>query len=55
MTEKMDMCGRVNLCFALMAAQNSSDGRMVRAFASGAVDWGLVPSRVKPMTLKLIQ
>ena len=26
---------------------------MVRASASGAVDSGLIPSRVKPMTLKL--
>ena len=27
---------------------------MVRASASGAVDLGLIPSRVKPMTLKLL-
>ena len=27
---------------------------MVRASASGAVDLGLIPNRVKPMTLKLI-
>ena len=33
---------------------NSSDGRVVRASASGAVDSGLIPSRVKPMTLKLV-
>ena len=26
---------------------NSSDGRVVRASASGAVDLGLIPSRVK--------
>ena len=32
----------------------SSDGRVVRASASGAVDLGLIPSRVKPMTLKLV-
>ena len=31
-----------------------SDGQVVRAFASGAVDLGLIPSRVKPMTLKLV-
>ena len=31
-----------------------SDGRVVRASASGAVDSGLIPSRVKPMTLKLV-
>ena len=33
---------------------NSSDGRVVRASALGAVDLGLIPSRVKPMTLKLV-
>ena len=33
---------------------NSSDGRVVRAFASGAVDLGLIPRRVKPITLKLV-
>ena len=33
---------------------NSLDGRMVRTSASGAVDSGLIPSRVKPMTLKLV-
>ena len=27
---------------------------MIRASASGAVDSGLIPSRVKPMTLKLV-
>ena len=27
---------------------------MVRASASGTVDLGLIPSRVKPMTLKLV-
>ena len=27
---------------------------MVRESASGAVDWVLIPSRVKPMTLKLV-
>ena len=32
----------------------SSDGRVVKAFASGAVDLGLIPSRVKPMTVKLV-
>ena len=31
-----------------------SDGRVVRASASEAVDLGLIPSRVKPMTLKLV-
>ena len=33
---------------------DSSDGREVRASASGAVNLGLIPSRVKPMTLKLV-
>ena len=28
-------------------------GRVVRVSASGAVDLGLIPSRVKPMTLRL--
>ena len=33
---------------------DSSDGRVVRAFASGDVDSGLISSRIKPMTLKLV-
>ena len=33
---------------------NSSDGRVDRASASEAVDSGSIPSRVKPMTLKLV-
>ena len=33
---------------------NSSDRRVVRASASGAVGSGLIPIRVKPMTLKLV-
>ena len=33
---------------------NSSDSRVVRASDSGAVNLGLIPSRVKPMTLKLL-
>ena len=37
---------------AAMAEFNSSDGRVVRAPVSGAVDSGLIPSRVKPMTVK---
>ena len=32
----------------------SSDGRVVRAPAMGAVDFGLIPSRVKPMTSQLV-
>ena len=30
------------------------NGRVVRASASGAADLGLIPRRVKPMTLKLV-
>ena len=33
---------------------NSSDGRVVRASASGAVGLDLIPSRVKPMTSYLV-
>ena len=33
---------------------NSSDGRVVRASDLRAVDMGLIPSRVKPMALKLL-
>ena len=33
---------------------NSSDVQVERASASGAVDSGLIPSRVKLMTLKLL-
>ena len=33
---------------------NSLDGAVDRASASGTVVSGLVPSRVKPMTLKLV-
>ena len=33
---------------------DSSDGRVVKASASGAADLGLIPSRVKPMTLKSV-
>ena len=32
----------------------SLDGRVVRASAFATVDSGLIPSRVKPMTLKLV-
>ena len=37
-----------------MAEFDSSDGRMVRASALGAVDSRLIPSRVKPIILKLV-
>ena len=33
---------------------NSSDAGAVRASVSGAVESGLIPSRVKPMTLELV-
>ena len=33
---------------------NSSDGRVVRVFAFGAVKLGLIPSRVKSIALKLL-
>ena len=32
----------------------SSDDRVIRASASGAIDSGLILSRVKPLTLKLV-
>ena len=37
-----------------MAEYYSSDGRVVRASASGAVDLGLIPIRVESMTLKSV-
>ena len=33
---------------------DSSGGRVVRASALGAVDLGLIPTQVKPMTLNLV-
>ena len=41
------------LCFLIFSGKNW-DGRVVRAFASRAVNSGLISSRVKPMTLKLV-
>ena len=38
----------------LLPSLSSSDGRVVKAYASVTVDSGLIPSRVKPMTLKLL-
>ena len=35
-------------------SSNSSDDRVDRAFAFGAVESGLIPSQVKPMALKLV-
>ena len=41
---------RLSLYFKL-SLLNSSNGRVVRASASGAVDLNLIPNRVKPMTI----
>ena len=47
---------RVNLCNDIKSMHDIhiSNGRVVRAFTSGVVDSGLIPSLVKPMTLKLV-
>ena len=37
-----------------ISVTDSSDGRVVRASALGAVDLGFIPSQVKPVTLKLV-
>ena len=42
--------GQSDDCFA----PNTSDGRVVRASVSRAVELGLIPSWVKPMTLNLV-
>ena len=44
----------VGVAQAQSRGDNSSDGRVVRISASGAADSGLISSRVKSMTLKLI-
>ena len=44
----------VLILFVTWSLFQSSDGRVVRASASGAVHSGLIPSQVKPMTLKLV-
>ena len=36
---------------SIIKQDNSSDDRVERASASGAVDLGLIPSRLKPTTL----
>ena len=41
-------------CMMYTTVLASSDGRVVRASDSRAVVSGLIPSRVKPMTLKLV-
>ena len=40
--------------FFRLVKHNSSDGREVRASASGAINSGFILSRVKSMTLKLL-
>ena len=40
--------------FDLLKGLNSADDQVVRASASGVVNSGLITSRVKPMTLKLL-
>ena len=42
------------MVFADHCFNDSSDGRVVRASASGTVNLGLIPTWVKPMTLKLV-
>ena len=59
------MCAFVIICathiaqnylqmISIIKQDNSSDGQVVRESASGAVELGLIPSRVKPITLKLV-
>ena len=43
----------IPVCCHVYGLFYSSDGRVVRASASKAVDLGLIPSQVKPMTVKL--
>ena len=40
--------------FSVGILHMSSDGRVVRASASVAVDLGLIPNRAKPIILKLV-
>ena len=44
----------MNEWFTALTFINSSYGRVVRTFTSEAADLGWIPSRVKPMTLKLV-
>ena len=48
------MCGRVDLVLLLWPLRTAQMAEWYRASALGAVDLGLIPSRVKPMTLKLV-
>ena len=50
----MMMAGNYGLVSVVNILFYSSDGRAARVSASGAVDSGLVSSRVKPMILKLV-
>ena len=49
---------KLDIRFLLLSIQKftmtAQMARVVKAFASGTVDLGLIPSRVKPMTLKLV-
>ena len=45
---------KADILTKLGSALNSSDVRVVRVSASGAANLGLIPSRIKPMTLKLV-
>ena len=47
------ICGRGKVVVVLCEIKQLR-WRVVRASASGAVDFGLIPSRVKPVTLKLV-
>ena len=47
------ICGKLRKS-SIFQFYNSSDGRVIKASSSGAVDLGLIPSRVKPMALKLV-
>ena len=46
----LSMCFRLLHCCVSDQVTNSSDGKVKKACASGAVDSGLIPCRVKPIT-----
>ena len=50
----LDACAACMMYTTVPAMLASSDSRVVRASACGAVDSVLIPSRVKPMTSKLV-
>ena len=49
-----DVCAARIMYTSVLATVIISDGRVVRTTAFGAADPGVIPSRVKPMTLKLV-